>query len=75
MFASAECRNRYDLESLWALGQDLDLKAQGMDPDEGSLNSTAQIPLTQADWERILAEVTAEEMVASAFHPRNPRKT
>ncbi|VDO03277.1 unnamed protein product [Rodentolepis nana] len=61
MFATKECRNRYDLESLWGIGAEFDLKAQGLDEVEKQSEQSAPLGLTQADWERILAEVAADE--------------
>ncbi|VDL58081.1 unnamed protein product [Hymenolepis diminuta] len=61
MFATKECRDRYDLESLWGIGAEFDPKAQGMDEAEKESEQFAPLSLTQADWERILAEVAADE--------------
>lgn len=61
MFATKVCRERYDLESLWGVGAEFDPKAQGLDDSVDKSDQLPPLSLTQADWERIVAEVTAEE--------------
>ncbi len=65
LFASNECRQTYDLESLWAAGPEFDEQAQGVatthtSGKEESSSAFFPMQLTEADWERIVAEVAAE---------------
>ncbi|EUB61628.1 hypothetical protein EGR_03442 [Echinococcus granulosus] len=60
MFAKVECRQRYDLESLWGIGPEFDEKTQGLEVPQSEVDSFPSMRLTQADWERIVAEVAAE---------------
>ncbi|KAM7541576.1 hypothetical protein Aperf_G00000045309 [Anoplocephala perfoliata] len=66
MFATKVCRERYDLESLWGVGTEFDLKAQGLDDSTGKSDQFPLLSLTQADWERIVAEVAADESTSKS---------
>ncbi|VDM34021.1 unnamed protein product [Hydatigera taeniaeformis] len=60
MFTKVECRQMYDLESLWGIGPEFDEKTQELESSKAQVDFPYSMNLTQADWERIVADATAE---------------